>query len=1357
MKSPFKFLDSYTKSDKDIFFGRDREVEELYQKVFESKLLLLYGVSGTGKTSIIQCGLANKFLDSDWLQLNIRRGEDINESFITEVRNELSGSETNTSSLKKAVKDLYLDNFKPIYFIFDQFEELFIFGSDEEREQFVRSIRELLDSDLQCRFVFSIREEYLANLTEFESIIPELFANRVRIERMNIQQAKAVIEGSCSYAGISLESGFAEKLLDNIVTYTKQVELTYLQVYLDRLYNKIIANNLLEHFSLELLNSLDNVKDLLGGFLDDQINQFQDSDIVLTILKSFVSSRGTKKQITIEEVQEFGKSIGKELGQDSLQQIIQSLVEIRILQDKNESNKYELRHDALAAKVYEKISIAEKELIEVRSHVLNAYSNYERRGVLLTKEDLHYIAPYEDKLYLNSEVKEFIERSKNEESKQRRRRRNLWIIVTIVALLIFTGFSWWALNERNKAELESNRANALYFNGLSSHMESSNSHFAQALADYSYHIDSTDQNMFNRNITLNSFFCSLESKFSNVKAYDFSYSTSRFAIYQHDSVKVYNKEASLLSGFKLPFFVKHLKIAPNSNSVIIVSDESEVYEYNLKGRLIRKLDKLYDDAFNIYQIEIGLNGEYLCIYYTRETGVWVEIINRIDLSVYKYSFTNPNGYISEAIKTSPDGKHLLINDFFANQIIILNLSNLTFSELNSPGLVQTLPPIFSNNSQYILIKEYSTNSYLLFNMKLKKIKTIKLDDAKHVYCFGEEFISYSRNDNCIDIVHNNETKQLVLESVQKMFSFNRDYVFATDSKSTIWMFKTRFNSKHIVKCDFLHTSFCHEKNQVFYSTENKGVKVVDLSGNKFDDILTNKNIERLWASKSGQLIVCVDSIFKKENYLHNNGVRVISYNTNEEKILGVKKIRHLNDLIFTNNEKYIVGFFEGRLLVLDLMLNPVCNISTEPNFYGKFVISNNDDYIYLAENNVLYLCNISNGEKLLLNSNLPTIESIACNNNGDIILLSNKELLICNDLGVLKKSIPLPKEMQSNYSQNSIDVSSDKILICTSKGNKSYVYNYNGDLLIAIKNNVNSFNEGEIVNDSTIVLINQRKELIISYKINDKYRNTDLTKSIANLPISIKLDHSLLKLEKLIKSDNIDEKIYATQYLYDNYISNSTKNSKITEQTVAIFENVPVEYFSNKDWENYFNTVVKYFYDENFDDREVKVDLFFQKLCQVGTDYSKILVLGNVLESLNKSYGTEFNECLYKGVILVYNTIDEGYNSESVYDRLIIVFDYILMFNYNFKTTIDSTNYVKRELLKHDKYNRSKSKYEIFHLIYTNNTIQLKQLLETGSISQNKMRHYIDIFYSNYIGSKKVTSYNQIIKDLFEDVDNQQY
>ncbi len=50
MKSPFKFLDAYTKEDRDIFFGREKEIEELYHRVFDSRIMLVYGESGTGKS-----------------------------------------------------------------------------------------------------------------------------------------------------------------------------------------------------------------------------------------------------------------------------------------------------------------------------------------------------------------------------------------------------------------------------------------------------------------------------------------------------------------------------------------------------------------------------------------------------------------------------------------------------------------------------------------------------------------------------------------------------------------------------------------------------------------------------------------------------------------------------------------------------------------------------------------------------------------------------------------------------------------------------------------------------------------------------------------------------------------------------------------------------------------------------------------------------------------------------------------------------------------------------------------------------------------------------------------------------------
>lgn len=99
-KSPFKFLSAYQKEDKNIFFGRQKESAQLYNAVFASKLTLLYGASGTGKTSLVQCGLGNLFFDTDWLPLFIRRGTDINQSVYKKLQESIGDVKVNCCSFR---------------------------------------------------------------------------------------------------------------------------------------------------------------------------------------------------------------------------------------------------------------------------------------------------------------------------------------------------------------------------------------------------------------------------------------------------------------------------------------------------------------------------------------------------------------------------------------------------------------------------------------------------------------------------------------------------------------------------------------------------------------------------------------------------------------------------------------------------------------------------------------------------------------------------------------------------------------------------------------------------------------------------------------------------------------------------------------------------------------------------------------------------------------------------------------------------------------------------------------------------------------------------------------------------------
>jgi len=346
MKSPFKFLDAYTKTDKDIFFGRDVEVEELYDRVFETNLVLLYGASGTGKTSIINCGLANMFENTDWLPIHVRRKKNIIDS-LHDCLDRYSVSQTyDKTEIKKKIKSIYLDHFKPIYLIFDQFEELFVLGSEPEQIVFFEVLRELVEEGLQCKILLSMREEYIAYLSAYEVIIPTLFDNRQRIEKMGTLQLQEVIKGTTEAFGIAIEE--VERVVDQIILKLRDpkegVELSSLQVYLDSMYRKAVGMKLPDEpvvFSPELIDETGQFEDVIEVFLREQVYQIEEElkakgskvkGIPTTVLFSLVTEDGTKKAIEADSIY---KLLFKRKGitKSEIDYCIQRFQELRILQE----------------------------------------------------------------------------------------------------------------------------------------------------------------------------------------------------------------------------------------------------------------------------------------------------------------------------------------------------------------------------------------------------------------------------------------------------------------------------------------------------------------------------------------------------------------------------------------------------------------------------------------------------------------------------------------------------------------------------------------------------------------------------------------------------------------------------------------------------------------------------------------------------------------------------------------------------------------------------------------------------------------------------------------------------------------
>ncbi len=443
MNSPFKLLDAYTFADREAYFGREVEIEALYQMLLQTPLLLLYGLSGTGKTSLIQCGLANKFEGPDWFPIFIRRQNNVNESLKRALEEAIGEDEelASLNTLAERVNALYVNYLRPVYLIFDQFEELFILGSAEEKAALISSIRGLLQTRLSFKIILTIREEYLGQLYDFEKVIPTLFDFRLRLDPMTNSKVKEVMEKSFEQFNILLEDPAEdrmEEMLDNVSAGKSGVQLPYLQVYLDMLYredfrrtfNRAREGNELPSlvFTQQEIEGLGKIENVLDKFLQEQESVIQNelskkyadfpAQAVRQVLDAFVTEEATKRPVRFQyegeqlKVDEKIQDVLPQLTPDALQACLEALERSRLV--RFTSDNIELAHDSLADLIDKQRSDQQRQLNEIKRRIQHSFEEYKKGGHYLSRRQLSSFENYLPQLLLDEEVKAFVENSENQ-------------------------------------------------------------------------------------------------------------------------------------------------------------------------------------------------------------------------------------------------------------------------------------------------------------------------------------------------------------------------------------------------------------------------------------------------------------------------------------------------------------------------------------------------------------------------------------------------------------------------------------------------------------------------------------------------------------------------------------------------------------------------------------------------------------------------------------------------------------------------------------------------------------------------------------------------------------------------------
>jgi WD domain, G-beta repeat len=219
----------FTTEEQAFFFGREKEREDLVRMVNAEKLVVLFGKSGLGKSSLINAGLlpALTSQNKNWLPIPIRlRVSDGKTTPLQIVRQHLDRHEklqvteggflADTTLWHCVKRHQQTDTATKYFILLDQFEEFFTYPPDQQKA-FRSELAELLytaipqnviteyqDADekeqiflatpMDVRVMISMRSDRLSLLHSFKDHLPAILNARYELKGLTPIQARQAIE-----------------------------------------------------------------------------------------------------------------------------------------------------------------------------------------------------------------------------------------------------------------------------------------------------------------------------------------------------------------------------------------------------------------------------------------------------------------------------------------------------------------------------------------------------------------------------------------------------------------------------------------------------------------------------------------------------------------------------------------------------------------------------------------------------------------------------------------------------------------------------------------------------------------------------------------------------------------------------------------------------------------------------------------------------------------------------------------------------------------------------------------------------------------------------------------------------------
>ncbi|MCX6032083.1 MAG: SIR2 family protein, partial [Chloroflexi bacterium] len=379
-KKPYKFLDAYTAADSDIFYGRDTDAALVWGKILSFRTMMLFGASGTGKTSLLQAAVAPRLEAAGYRVALTRVLDDPVKAVMHAVQVVRDG--------KPGATPLHLTGFfrglgerERWVVLLDQFEEYFVRQVETERARFRDQVRACADDRaLDVRFVFSLREDFVGHMQELRPAMPDLWVNSHRLMPLSRSEAILAVTAPAARTGLLYEPGLVEeRLLRDLAERDGGVAPPNLQIVCQQLYQGVdeqtstqaealLAAWRASHPDLDVrfparravtlaqYQASGGAHEILRKHLDDKLatlagNNAQALEELREVLRALVQktdSVSTKAALTAAEVAERA-DLPTTQAEEALKQLASQ--DVRLVRALDEGRRHELAHECLIERI----------------------------------------------------------------------------------------------------------------------------------------------------------------------------------------------------------------------------------------------------------------------------------------------------------------------------------------------------------------------------------------------------------------------------------------------------------------------------------------------------------------------------------------------------------------------------------------------------------------------------------------------------------------------------------------------------------------------------------------------------------------------------------------------------------------------------------------------------------------------------------------------------------------------------------------------------------------------------------------------------------------------------------------------